>query len=229
MWKLIRLVLLILFIPAIIAFVRQAGPFFVQHASLLPVNMATYGCFSYVLLYCLVPGPRNAFAELFEHELGHLFLAKLFWRRALRFVVDVEEGKGEVAYSPGSNSLITLAPYYFPVFTVPFLLAKPILYPRFSLAFDFLIGLTLAFHYVALAQEFRPQQDDIMRAGLLFSLGMTVFLNLVFLVISLGVILNDYLAVVSYFDGAFSRVPETYQAVLSSLSSLPLEELAASQ
>jgi hypothetical protein len=227
MWKLIRLVLLILFIPAILAFARQAGSFALQRIPLLPANLASYGFLCYVLLYLLVLRSGKAFAQLFEHELGHLFLAKLFWRRILRFSVDAERGKGEVAYEPGSNSLITLAPYYFPVFTIPLLMAKPVLYPRFDRAFDFLIGLTLAFHYVGLLREFRLRQDDIKRVGLLFSIGVTFFLNLLFLVLSAGVILNDYLALVDYYAGALARVPETYEAVLSGLSSLPLEELAA--
>jgi hypothetical protein len=226
MWRLVRIVLLVLLIPTIYAFVRQAGPFLLQHAGLLPANAATYGFFVYVLLYCLVPRPRNVFAELFEHELGHLFLAKLFWKRILRFAVDAEEGKGEVVVESGSNSLITLAPYYFPVFTIPLLVAKPILYPRFDQAFNFLIGLTLAFHYTALAAEFRPRQDDIRRAGLAFSLGTTVLLNIIFLVISLGVILNDYSAIAGYFAGALARILPSYQAALSRLSSLPLWELA---
>ena len=227
MWKLLRLILLVAFIPAILAFARQAGSFVLQHIGLLPANLATYGFLCYVLLYLLVLRSGSAFAQLFEHELGHLFLAKLFWKRILRFTVDAEQGKGEVAYAPGSNSLITLAPYYFPVFTVPLLMAKPILYPRFDQAFDFLIGLTLAFHYLGLVREFRPRGDDIKRAGLVFSIGVTLFLNLVFLVLSVGVILNDYEVIAGYFDGALARVPETYQAVLSGLSDLPLEELAA--
>ncbi len=117
------------------------------------------------------------------------------------------------------NAAIYLAPYFLPLFTIPLLIARPFVEPTGNIIriVDFFIGFTLSFHYFGLFKEFSPRQPDIAETGLLFSAGMTIVLNLVFLVIILGVVTGGHSQILEYFRLSLAAAPEYYQAVLDQL------------
>jgi hypothetical protein len=105
---------------------------------------------------------------------------------------------------------MVLAPYYLPVLTLPLLLVEPFLSAPIDQAVDFLIGFTLAFHYVGLAREFRWYQTDLQRMGYIFSLVVVPLFNAVWLVVILSAVSDNHPAVLDFFKASWQRARILY-------------------
>lgn len=209
---LFRLSILLLCAPAMYALAEEARTFLTANAPLLLQNGFIYGFLCYLVIYPFMPRDRMKFLEVFEHELGHAIVGTLLLRNVRAFIVGAENSRtsGAVGYTGRENTMITLAPYFLPIFTLPLLVLKPLLFAEAHPVVDFLLGVSLAFHYVGLAKEFRIWQRDIRRSGPLFSLAFTLTLNLVFLVIIISVALNRYADILYYFRNSYARMPAAY-------------------
>ena len=205
-----RLFVLALLAPLIYSFAYEAYLFLLSTIDLYFTSSFIYGFLFYVLIYMFILRGNIGFIEHFEHELGHTIVGLVFLRGTKKFIVDPEEGS-KVDIHP--NSLIYLAPYYFPVFTIPLLIIKPIVFSSLHKIIDFLIGFTLAFHYVSLLREFRLIQTDITKTGVIFSFCVTCILNIIFLVITLCVVFNHYSNILNYFKSSFVRTLQSYKTV----------------
>lgn len=134
---------------------------------------------TYLLIYIILPKPL--FLYIFGHELTHAFFAKLFgWKIKS---MNISRSGGHVKLS-GSNSIVTLAPYFFPFysFIVLFLYIFAILlgddrplYPYFI----FLTGFTLLLHILMTMESLKASQPDINEGGMLFSLPFIYLGNLI--------------------------------------------------
>jgi hypothetical protein len=63
-----------------------------------------------------------SFIQILEHELGHLILAKLLGLEVTE--LHVSRTEGFVEFQPGClGSLVWLAPYFLPLFTIPLVVA----------------------------------------------------------------------------------------------------------
>lgn len=218
--KLIRFFILILLAPLIYAFTYEALLFFLRSGiTFKSIQWFLLGFALSILIYFLLLGDRLRFWEIFEHELTHLITGLMFFKKPASFVVAPGEVNGAVRIQSGFGSTpITLAPYFLPLFTLPFLLIKPFLPPPFDQVANFLIGFTLAFHYASLiAWEFRPSQPDFRSTGVIFSIVVTIFLNIVFLVVILGIVTGNYTGILDYFKNGFDRTVEAYKAVIEFL------------
>jgi hypothetical protein len=220
MSKVIKLLVSPALIPLVYAFVCEAFLFIIYNVDFQPVQWFLYGVLCYVLIYPLIRGGNITFVETFEHELGHAVLNLVWFRSFDEFRVNPDEDKSHVATHGLFNIgfLTSLAPYYLPVFTIPLLILKPFLSDSIRHVIDFLIGFTLAFHYVALfKEEFHRQQADIKKHTLVFSFLITCLMNTIILVIILCAVLEDYLLLLDYFDGSITRAIESYKVVFQEL------------
>jgi hypothetical protein len=218
--KLIRFFVLILLAPLIYAFTYEAFLFFSRSGiTFKSIQWFLLGFALSMLIYILLPRRRVRFWEVFEHELIHLITGVVFLRRPTSFVVAPDEVNGVTGMEPGCGiTPIRLAPYFLPLFTLPLLLIKPFVPPPFDEVANFLIGFTLAFHYASLiAWEFRLSQDDFTSTGVIFSVVVTIFLNIVFLVVILGIVTGNCTGIVDYFKNAFDRTVEAYSAAIEFL------------
>ena len=218
--KLIRFFVLIPLAPLIYAFTYEAFLFFSGSGiTFKSIQWFLLGFVLSLLIYALLRGDRLRFWEVFEHELAHLITGLMFFKKPASFVVAPGEVNGVVRIQSGfGNTPITLAPYFLPLFTLPFLLIKPFLPSPFDQVANFLIGFTLAFHYASLlVWEFRPSQPDFRSTGVIFSMVVTAFLNIVFLVVILGIVTGNYTGILDYFKNAFDRTVEAYLSALELL------------
>lgn len=115
----------------------------------------------------------------FEHELTHLLVGLLFFKKPKSFNVTFTQG-GYVEMYGGSNFLVTLAPYFLP--TVCYLILPLAWFlPKDFLTFYFAVfGGSLAFHLLSGWQEFHFGQSDLHDAGLIFSILFLPVANLIF-------------------------------------------------
>ena len=220
MGKLLNFVLLILLLPLIYAVSYEALLFFVQ-IEWKDTLFFLLGMAVYVLLYAVALTGKIGFLETLEHELTHAGASLAVFRMPSRLLV--EPGGGETAAA--GCFLVALAPYFLPLFTLPLLLLKPVVPPPFDRAVDFLIGSTLAFHYVRLYIDLKTEQSDITRTGTIFSVFFSVAMNLVFLVVILAVVAGQYSLILEYFKVSWERAKATYQTIIQFIRSVDFEDV----
>lgn len=136
------------------------------------------GFLFWLLLFFTMPRPMRTY--VLGHELTHAFWALLMGARVSRLRVSARGGSVTVSKS---NWIITLAPYFFPFYTMLVLLLTFILggfidlHPYQPLALA-LIGLTYAFHITFTLSILAIRQPDIQEHGRLFSYTVIILLNL---------------------------------------------------
>ena len=84
---------------------------------------------------------------------------------------------GKVGLS-GSNFLIILAPYFFPLFSFLLLIVSPLLKASIYNYFCAALGFSTGYHIVAHVQGFTCNQPDIRECGLIFSILFCTFGNI---------------------------------------------------
>ncbi len=144
-----------------------------------PAGMALVGGFLlWVAVFFLLPKPFRTY--VLAHELTHALWGLLMGASISR--IRVGEDRGSVVLSK-TNFLITLAPYFFPLYTVLAVAA----YGVASLFVDLtpwhlwwlgVVGLTWGFHATFTVTVLLQRQTDIQAQGHLFAYAVIVLLNL---------------------------------------------------
>ncbi len=136
--------------------------------------LSALGGVTYLLIH-LLRKPEGIY--IWNHELSHLFMAKIFFRKVSGF--HITEKKGGKVVIDRSNCFIDLAPYYF----FPFILFFTALALLFEMAnfkeivpfYYFLFGFLFSMMGVFTADSFLKRQDDIVKNGFLFSFALILF------------------------------------------------------
>lgn len=114
---------------------------------------------------------KNAlWLETFTHELTHIVVALLFFRKVHSF--HAEEGAGVVYTSSHGNSMIApmaLAPYCLPIYTFILLSVRCLMDFQGMWIYDIVIGASLSFHVSCFIHQTGKYQTDINQYPLLFS------------------------------------------------------------
>lgn len=101
--------------------------------------------------------------HIFGHELTHALWSALFGGRIHEIYVSRSKG-GFTTYSRG-NFLVTLAPYFFPLYAIIFLivwvLAAPVFKPWLAAA----VGFCTCFHIMLTLYSLKLGQSDIRKSG----------------------------------------------------------------
>lgn len=129
-------------------------------------------------LYLTMPRPVRTY--VLAHELTHALWGTLMGARVTRFKVSREGGSVTLSKN---NFVITLAPYFFPFYTVIVILIYGVLslfleLGAYELYWLGLVGLTWGFHFTFTVSMLLQHQSDIQRYGHFFSYGIIVFLNI---------------------------------------------------
>lgn len=108
--------------------------------------------------------------ETFSHELTHIVVALLFFRRVHSF--HAEEGRG-VVYTSGKHEYalapMALAPYCLPIFSYLLLSIRCLMDFHGMWIYDMLIGMTICFHFFCFKNQTGSYQTDINQFPLPFS------------------------------------------------------------
>lgn len=184
--KLIKFVIGILLIPSCIAsllslpsLLEIGGAGRLDSACDLPRTAWWFlaGFAIWTILYLCLPRPTRTY--VLGHELSHLLWAWLLGIKASHLRVSSNGGSVRVAEN---HFLISLAPYFFPIYTLLTLLLRFIinmfydtsLYEPFWFG---LVGLTWAFHVSFTLSMLKQSQPDIHEEGHVFSYVVILFFN----------------------------------------------------
>lgn len=179
--KFFKTVIGLALVPVAIAAVRA---FFLQISTLgsfkSTLLILERGVLSYLLFHVLIVRPVNIY--VFGHECVHVLATWLCGGRVESF--NVSQSGGHVATSK-TNVFIELSPYFIPIYTLllgpAFMLVKTVVKdaPNLNPLFLFLVGVTLAFHFVMTSEVLRMHQPDVSKSGLILSLVVIFVFNLI--------------------------------------------------
>ncbi len=127
------------------------------------------GAACWVVIYSLLPRPMWVY--VFGHELTHVLWTWLFGGRVKKFKATPKGGHVVVTKN---NFLISLAPYFFPVYAAlvvaGFVIGHLIWnWSSYLVWFHLLLGAAYAFHVTLTWRILRTEQSDITQHGYLFS------------------------------------------------------------
>ncbi len=153
----------------------------IQPAAVGAVPRSAWGLLIGFVLWivCFFATPRPVRTYVLAHELTHALWGWVMGARISR--MKVSKRGGSVTLSK-NNFLITLAPYFFPLYTVLVI----ILYYALSLFFDLhtyepfwlgLVSLTWAFHLTFTITTLMEHQPDVRLNGRLFSYAVIYLFN----------------------------------------------------
>ena len=172
--------------------------------TLVPV-LAGAAC--WVAIYLLLPKPMWIY--VFGHELTHALWVWLFGGRVKKF--KASSAGGHVIVDK-TNSLIALAPYFFPLYACLvvglFAIGHLIWNWQSCLVwFHLLVGAAYAFHVTLTTHVLKTRQSDITSQGYLFST-VVIFLGNIFVLLAGLPLLTAKLDLVTMFHWWFKNTGE---------------------
>jgi len=156
-----------------------------------------FAVFFLIFLIKSVPGRLYVFG----HELTHAIWVILFRGKVSKF--NVSSKNGSVVTSK-SNFLISLAPYFFPIYTLSIILifylaAFFLNISKYIEWLFFFVGFTYSFHIFLTAESLSIGQSDVKKTGRIFSYLVIIILNLVVLAVLLKFITPEKVYLKRYF------------------------------
>ena len=176
-FTLLKLVLIIFFIPFIYAYGKALILLF-DEFNFENKNLFFF-CIGFIVFSLIwIPFWKQfRFFAIFEHEFTHMVLALCFFHRPKAFYVDEHEG-GWVKLA-GVNFIITLGPYFFLTFCFLVLPLYLVTKPEFYTYFFLLLGVLASYHTLSTIRETNfNKQPDLIFNGKIFSLVVIILGNI---------------------------------------------------
>ena len=150
--------------------------------------MAAAGAACWFAVFVLLPRPMWVY--VLGHELTHALWTWFFGGKVKKFKVTARGGHVIITKS---NSIIALAPYFFPVYgvlvVVVYVTGHLIWgWREYAIWFHLLLGAAYAFHITLTWQALDTEQTDITGQGFFFSAVVIVLGNLMVLLLALPIL-----------------------------------------
>ena len=161
---------------------------------------------------------KPAYLYILGHESTHALFTWLCGGRVTSFRATFRGGR---VTTTKSNFLITLGPYFFPVYTVLiscayFFVSLFSETGRPASVFIFLIGFSWAFHIVLTIYFIKMEQPDIMKMGTLFSIVLIYVINLIIVAFILGLFFPE-ISFLGFAKDACQESAEFYRNLFTGL------------
>ncbi len=177
------------------------------------------GVLAYLVFHLLVIRP--VYIYVLAHECAHVLATWISGGHVVSF--SVTPSGGNVVTSK-TNFFIELSPYFVPVYTLVLGAIYVILkgmradIPNMSVIFVFLVGFTLAFHFVMTAEIMKMQQSDIAKSGLIFSLVVIFVGNLIVVMAVFSPLFR--ISFLDFIKNSYQNSVEIYRLVYAEIMKL---------
>ena len=209
----IRFLVAILLLPWVVGFALQlpslAKDIFVRPVPLFPFAL---GLSSYALVwFFMIRKKRDTGVwDTFEHELTQAIFCVLLFKKVHAFHAGAEADQdGRLGYISHEGAtgfretLITLAPYFFPTYTVFLFLIRLLVAESYLWYFDIVVGASFSYHLISTWQEFGFHQQDIKSQTPFFSVSFILLANIIINPMVLLVVHQGWGAVPDYLREGF--------------------------
>jgi hypothetical protein len=178
--------------------------FSITYRPLTPYYFAG-GAIAYLVIHILFKKPILTY--VFGHELTHAFFALLFGGSLKSF--HASDRGGRVILTK-SNFIITLAPYFFPLYTffiiILYLIARAAAAGSAAInALIFFSGGSFTFHLLLTLLFLQTDQNDIKEQGAVFSYPLILLFNIFFTALLINLYMADHEDYLSFFAGGIIK------------------------
>ncbi|MCK5917618.1 MAG: hypothetical protein KAG34_04305 [Cocleimonas sp.] len=158
-------------------------------------SMLFYGFFAYIILWLLwiKHSMMGQWFSTLEHEVTHSIFAILSLNRVVGLHATGYAG-GVMQYQGYSNWIITLSPYFVPTLSLFILLFLSLVKASYLSTLLFILGLSLAYHFLATWKSIHYLQSDLVKSGWLFVCMFLPTANVLMLLIILTALPHDGLS-----------------------------------
>ena len=184
-----KLIFGVLLLPVCLGAVRALWRV-LHYAGAADTIWVAFGAGAAIWVGVFVMLPKPMWVYVVGHELTHVVWTWLFGGRVKRFRASAKGGEVIVTKN---NFLISLAPYFFPLYAalvVGIFMAGHLIWnwAGYATWFHLLLGGAYAFHVTLTAHILRTRQSDITQHGYLFSAVIIFIGNLAVLLVGLPVL-----------------------------------------
>lgn len=208
----VRIIIAILMMPWVAGFGLQflflIKAIYVQPRPLVHFAIGV-GVYAFIWYFLLRKRGRGVW-DTFEHELAHAIFCVLLFKKVRAFHADSEVSKegylGYVSHEGATGfreTLITLAPYFFPTYTVFLLLIRLMVAESYLQYFDVVVGASFSYHLISTWQEFGFHQQDIKSQTKFFSVVFIILANIIIIPLVLLMVHQGGGAVLPYLKDGF--------------------------
>ncbi len=225
MKKAISILLGLALVPFCIGFTWQLGMtvFGIRYKADLPYFFIA-GALVYIAIHVLFRKPIMTY--VFGHELTHALFAVLFGGSVKSFHASDRGGRVTLTKS---NFIITLAPYFFPLYTfLALLLYGTAVAAELRGAVGWLVffaGASFAFHLVLTAIFLQTEQTDIREYGMIFSLPLIYLFNVAFSALLIRLLLAENMEYLLFLAGGIMKSINLTVLVLGKLYRIAMNML----
>ena len=173
------------------------------------------GAIAYVVVHVLFNKPILTY--VFGHELTHAFFAMLFGGALKSFHASDKGGRVTITKS---NFIITLAPYFFPLYTfcilVLYYIARASSAGNATInALIFFSGVSFTFHLILTLIFLQTDQNDIREEGAVFSYPLIFLFNILFTAFLINVYMADHEDYLRFLVGGIIKSTNVVAYLLS--------------
>ncbi len=178
------------------------------------------GIFCYCVFQVIFYKPMRTY--VFGHELTHAVAGVLSGAKIKKFKVGKESGSVTLSKD---NVWITLAPYFFPIYTFAIILVYIFLgwfadIRQFYPYFLFLIGISIAFHIALTVYIVSIDQPDLKVYGVFFSYVLILFINVIVFALLAALAFPNEISVSEVFGEMYESVVAVYVFLLSGIKEI---------
>lgn len=174
------------------------------------------GIISYNILHVTFYKPTRLY--VFCHEFLHAIFTWISGGRIKSFRASSQEGS---VSATKSNVLISLSPYFVPLYTILFSLiyfGASYLWDisRWRDLFIFLIGASIGFHIIMTIEHIRGRQQDILQTGYILSITLIYIANLLVLALLLNLLFGQF-SCITFIHSSFEKSLDLYRLIFNQL------------
>ena len=132
------------------------------------------GAIFYIVTAFMSGAEIRSSMQIISHELTHAFFAYLTFHWVGRIRLNPDDSGGSMTLRGRGNWLISLSPYFFPLFTLLYMLIMPTLLKSFEGTFEKILiyaifGYFTAYYWATVLSQVHSEQTDIINEGFFFS------------------------------------------------------------
>lgn len=176
------------------------------------------GAIAYLIVHIVLFKPN--FLYIFGHELAHAFATFISFGKIKGFKISK---KGGEVKTTKANIFVSLAPYFFPTYTILLSMAWVIArkfwqVDDFLYGFLFAVGFTLVFHFIMTVEFLKTKQPDLIKSGYLFSLALVYLMNISVAAFIMSLVFPE-ISFKSYLNTSCVFAKDIYISIFSQLFS----------
>ena len=128
------------------------------------------GMFAYLALKIMASARSNISMQILAHEFTHIFFALITFHKVVHLHLNMDESGGAMGFKGKGNWLITVSPYFFPLFLFFLMLGFTFFSDRLPSGYwaNGILGYFFMYHIESMIVQIHGEQPDFKEAGFLF-------------------------------------------------------------